>query len=314
MTLLKQETNFLSSAVFPSSRTHPHRLRGLLYTVIGAMCWGLSGTAAQTLLQYDHISAQWLVMVRLLGAALILYCWLRPAFPRQHIRAFICFAIFGLAGVQFTFFAAIASSNAATATCLQYVSMPMIAIYDIIIMRAPMTHKKLLALTIAFIGTFLLILGGASGVFALQITIPGLLMGLLSAAAEAYYLIASKRFVADNGAWSTTTWGFLIGGGVLLFVAPPWNVHIPAQPLPFLFLIAFIIIFGTLIAFGLTFSGVAYITATETSIAMAVQPITTTLAGFLLLHVSLTIQQYIGAACILTAVILLSLERGKKTG
>jgi drug/metabolite transporter (DMT)-like permease len=311
MTLSKQETNFSSSPVAHSAQTHPRRLRGLLYTVTGAICWGLSGTAAQTLFQYDHISAQWLVMVRMLGAALILFCWLRPSFPRQNIRAFIFFALFGLAGVQFTYFAAIEFSNAATATCLQYVSMPMIALYDIIIMRAPMTHKKLLALIIAFIGTFLLILGGANGVFALQITIPGILIGLLSAAAEAYYLIASKRFVADNGAWSTTTWGFLIGGVALLFVAPPWNVHIPAQPLPFLLLIAFIIIFGTLIAFGLTFSGVAYITATETSIAIAVEPITTTLAGFFLLHVALTIQQYIGAACILTAVILLSLERGK---
>lgn len=312
--LPNQETTFSSFTVESPSQAHPHRIRGLLYTVTGAICWGLSGTAAQILFQNYQVSAQWLVMVRMLGAALILYCWLRPSFPRQHIRSFIFFAIFGLAGVQFTYFAAIAFSNAATATCLQYVSMPMIALYDVIIMHSPMTYKKLIVLIIAFVGTFLLVLGGANGVFALQITIPGLLLGLLSAATAAYYLISSKHFVAYYGAWSMTTWGFLIGGGTLLFVAPPWNVQIPAQPLPFLLLIAFIVIFGTLIAFGLTFSGVAHITSTETSIAIAVEPITSTLAGFLLLHVTLTVQQYIGIACILAAVILLSLERRKKIG
>jgi drug/metabolite transporter (DMT)-like permease len=189
----------------------------------------------------------------------------------------------------------------------------MIALYEVIVMRAPMTYKKLLALIIAFVGTLLLVLGGANGLFALQITIPGLVLGLLSAVAAAYYLISSKYFVARYGTWNMTTWGFLIGGGALLFVAPPWNVQIPAQPLPFLLLIAFIIVFGTLIAFGLTFSGVSHITSTETSIAIAVEPITATLAGFLFLHVALTVQQYIGAACILTAVILLSIEREKKT-
>lgn len=312
MTSPEQETSPSSFAVKSPSQARPLRLRGLLYTVAGAACWGLSGTAAQTLFQFYHVSAQWLVMVRMLGAALILYGWLRPPFPRQHVRTFIFFALFGLAGVQLTYFAAIAYSNAATATCLQYVSMPMIALYDVIILRSPMTYKKLLALIIAFIGTLLLVLGGANGIFALQITIPGLLIGLLSAAAAAYYLISSKYFVARYGAWGMTTWGFLIGGGAMLFVAPPWDVQIPAQPLPFLLLIAFIVVFGTLLAFGLTFSGVPHITATETSIAIAVEPITATLAGFLLLHVALTPQQYIGATCILAAVVLLSLERKKK--
>jgi drug/metabolite transporter (DMT)-like permease len=94
----------------------------------------------------------------------------------------------------------------------------------------------------------------------------------------------------------------------MLFLAPPWHVHIPAQPLFFILLIAFVVIFGTLLAFGLTFSGVAHITSTEASIAVAVEPITATLAAFWLLHVALTIQQYIGAACILIAVVILSLE------
>jgi drug/metabolite transporter (DMT)-like permease len=308
MRIPEKETNLSSFAVEPPSQKHPHRLRGLLYAVAGAAFWGLSGIAAQTLFQYYQVSAQWLVMVRMLGAALILFCWLRPPFPRQHRLSFILFALFGLAGVQFTYFAAIAYSNAATTTCLQYISMPMIALYDVIIMRYPLTRKKLIALIIAFVGTFLLVLGGANGVFSLQITLPGLLFGLLSAVTAAYYLIASKRFVTYYGAWNMTTWGFLIGGAAMLFLAPPWHVHIPAQPLFFILLIAFVVIFGTLLAFGLTFSGVAHITSTEASIAVAVEPITATLAAFWLLHVALTIQQYIGAACILIAVVILSLE------
>jgi drug/metabolite transporter (DMT)-like permease len=318
MTSPEQETQFstfpvdTASTLPPAPSVHSYRLRGLLYAVIGAACWGLSGTAAQVLFQYYHVSAQWLVMVRMVGAAIILFAWLRPSFPRQHVLSFVIFALLGLAGVQFTYFAGIAFSNATTTTCLQYTSMPMIALYEVIVLRSPMTSKKLAALIIAFAGLFLLVLGGANGIFALQITIPGLIFGILSAVAAAYYLIASKRFVSSYGVWNMTTWGFLIGGGAMVLLAPPWQVQLPPHPLLFVFLIAFIVIFGTLIAFGLTFSGVKYITSTESSIAISVEPITAALAGFLFLHVTLTTQQYIGAACILLAVTFLSIERGRK--
>lgn len=50
----------------------PNRLKGIIMVVIGACLWGLSGTAAQQLFQYDNISTEWLVTIRLLISGIIL--------------------------------------------------------------------------------------------------------------------------------------------------------------------------------------------------------------------------------------------------
>ncbi|MFZ3195304.1 MAG: EamA family transporter, partial [Bacillus mycoides] len=49
-----------------------NRLKGIIMVVIGACLWGLSGTAAQQLFQYENVSTEWLVTIRLLISGAIL--------------------------------------------------------------------------------------------------------------------------------------------------------------------------------------------------------------------------------------------------
>ncbi len=49
-----------------------NRLKGIIMVIIGACLWGLSGTAAQQLFQYDNVSTEWLVTIRLLISGIIL--------------------------------------------------------------------------------------------------------------------------------------------------------------------------------------------------------------------------------------------------
>jgi drug/metabolite transporter (DMT)-like permease len=287
-------------------------LRGLLYAVCGAVLWGLSGTAAQALFQAYHLTAQWLVTVRMLGAGILLLCWFRPTFPSQHKIRFTVFALVGLAGVQFTYFATIAYSNVTTATCLQYLYLPMIALYELVVQHKVATRGKLVALVMALPGVFLLVLGDQDGRIALQVTPLTLFFGILSAILAAYYLIASQYFVVAAGAWPITTWGFLIGEAAMAFVAPPWNIQVSGNIGMFAMLVAFVVLFGTLLAFGLTFSSLAYVSPMEASIVITVEPITAALASLVFFHVPLLLQQYFGGICILLAVVLLSRE-GKRT-
>jgi drug/metabolite transporter (DMT)-like permease len=285
-----------------------HHIRGLLYAVCGAALWGLSGTAAQALFQMYHIEAQWLVTVRMLGSGVLLLCPFRPALPKQHRKRFVLFAIVGLAGVQFTYFAAIAYANAATETCMQYLYLPMLALYELVVQRKAATRSKLGAMVTALLGVFLLVLGGQNGHIALQITPLALCFGILSAILAAYYMIASKYFVTISGAWPVTTWGFLIGGTAMGIAAPPWSVHVSGNIELFVALVAFVVLFGTLLAFGLTFSSLTYVSPMEASIVITVEPITTALASLVFFHVPLLLQQYLGGICILLAVVMLSLE------
>jgi drug/metabolite transporter (DMT)-like permease len=299
-----------TAASVENSKQGQH-LRGLLYAVCGAALWGLSGTAAQALFQTYHIAAQWLVTVRMLGSAILLLCWFRPTFPRQHRMRFTLFAIVGLAGVQFTYFATIAYSNVTTATCLQYLYLPMIALYELVVQRKAATRGKLGALVMALLGVFLLVLSGQDGRIALQVTPLALFLGVLSAILAAYYLIASKYFVTVSGAWPITTWGFLIGGAAMAIVAPPWNIQVSGNMWLFAALVAFVVVFGTLLAFGLTFSSLTYVSPMEASIVITVEPITAALASLVFFHVPLLLQQYFGGICILLAVVILS-WRGKR--
>lgn len=49
-----------------------HYKSGVLFTVVGALLWGISGTSGQFLLQQRGLTSGWLVAVRILMAGLIL--------------------------------------------------------------------------------------------------------------------------------------------------------------------------------------------------------------------------------------------------
>ena len=103
------------------------RYKGLIMVLVGAPLWGLSGTVAQRLFQDEGFTPGWLVTMRLLvsGILLITGC-LRKSFhqvfavwndPKDRIRLVI-FGIIGMLGVQYTYFVAIQTGNAATATAI----------------------------------------------------------------------------------------------------------------------------------------------------------------------------------------------------
>ena len=46
--------------------------KGFLYTIIGAVSWGFSGSMGQHLFETYHVNAPWLVSVRMIFAGIIL--------------------------------------------------------------------------------------------------------------------------------------------------------------------------------------------------------------------------------------------------
>src|SRR5690349_18178766 len=113
------------------------RGRGILLVLIAAVFWGVSGTVAQYLF-HEGLSASWLVVIRLIfsGFGLLFFA---HKYAKQNIWAvwknkqdatsLILFGIVGMLTVQYTYFAAIEQSNAATATILQYLAPVLIACY-----------------------------------------------------------------------------------------------------------------------------------------------------------------------------------------
>ena len=163
--------------------------QGFALALTSAVLWGVSGACAQFVFHHKDITIGWMVTVRLLlaGALLLAYArWRGRDIWRiwQTKRSAISLLIFGLLGmlsIQYTYFAAIQSSNAATGTVLQYVGPVLIALYFACLRRRWPTGAEASAVALAFLGTVLLVTHGDWT--ELQISPAALFWGLASAAA-----------------------------------------------------------------------------------------------------------------------------------
>lgn len=281
------------------------RLKGLALASAGGILFGLSGVAAQILLQRDGMSVSSLIAARMLGAGVLLWAWRRPRRPQGSWFRVIAFSVVVFGGVQFTFFAAIAYGNVATATLLQFLFVPTVAVYESFAERRGMGVRGMAAALGAAAGTALLVLGRGSGGIGLRITPLGLLFGLLAAAAAAIYFLASRPLVTRDGAWRTATWGFLIGS--LPFVPfASWPQH-SSVPLPeTVGLCLFLVIGGTLLAFILQMGSLSYVRASEAAVAATLEPLVASGMAVAVLHVSLDGLQLAGGVLIIGAVVLLT--------
>jgi drug/metabolite transporter (DMT)-like permease len=222
-------------------------------------------------------------------------------------------SIFGYAGSQFFYLAAIQFSNAATATLLQFLFLPMVAGYEAVTKSLSWSRRWTLTLLLAATGTLLLVVGST---FNILVTPIGLATGLAAAVAAAYYTLGSRHYVRTLGSWWITCWGFAIGGlatlpfglGSLSDYSWPSSV---TNLVELSFLVGFVIVFGTILAFGLYVSGLQYLSATETGIASSAEPIMSAIAAYVLLGVVLTPTQYFGGALMISAVMLVA-TRGRQ--
>lgn len=285
--------------------------KALAAAVSGSALWGLSGTAAQVLVQ-GYVFPVWgLVTIRMLGAAALLLAVARPKWPRPWTASFAAMAVFGLVGSQATYLEALFYSNVTTATLLQFLFLPMVAGYELATGTIRWSARWGILLTLAAAGTVLLVGSLNASGFSILITPLGLVFGLLSAVAGAYYTIATRHFVQTESAWWVSTWGFLLGGVVTIplgiwSLAPYRWPTTAASGALLAGLVLFVVVAGTLFAFTLYVYGLRNLKATEAGIADSVEPIVAAAAGYAILGVHLSALQYVGGALIVIAVALLA--------
>lgn len=294
--------------------------KGFTMVILGAVLWGLSGTAAQQLFQKEGFTSGWMVAVRMSMSGILLLGILAATgkvqsvmaiwrHPRDVIGLFI-FSILGLLGVQFTFFTSIQYGNAPTATFLQYLGPVLITLYVALRARRAPRRIEVVAVLLALIGTLLLVTNGSFGV--LVIPLSALVWGLISALALAFYTVYPVHLLQRFGSAVMTGWGMLIGGlGYSLYEAP-WQQQGQHWSLASLSLVVFVVLFGTLLAFYLYLASLNHISPSEAGVLGGVEPLSSAIAAVIFLHVPLGNATIIGGLMIVTTVIILSKIDGKK--
>ncbi|MCR9015301.1 DMT family transporter [Aquiflexum gelatinilyticum] len=300
------------SATLPAGITSKKSIKGFSMALAAAVFWGVSGTCAQFLFEQKGINPAWLVCWRLLLAGIILMAY---TVSRKNSDAFkiwktpkdalqlLFFSIFGMVAVQYTYFYSINLSNAATATVLQYIGpLIVVAFYAIHHRRWPILVEYA-SLVFALTGTFLLVTHGSFK--QLVISEKALFWGILSAFSLAFYTIQPVRLLRKYSAATVTGWGMLIGGIAFSFISKPWDFH-GTWDLGTWSAFAYIVLFGSVIAFYFFLTSVTIIGAQTASLLCSVEPLSAAAVAVVWLNVSFGAMDWLGTLFILITIFLLT--------
>ncbi len=293
-----------------------HRIEGLALALLASIFWGLSGVCVQFLIQRRGINIEWLVSIRLSIAGILLLAiaaaqghklfsvWRQ----RRDVLSLFGFALLGMVPVQYTYFASIKYSNAATATILQYMGPVLIFVWIAMRSRSWPGIMEWLSLLLALAGIFLLVTHGDPS--RLVISTPALAWGLLSAVGLAVYTLQPARLMADHATPVILGWGFLIGGVCLSFIHPPWMVEGVWDKYTFLNT-GYIILFGTLAAFYAFMVAVRLVGPKPASLMATTEPLAATGVGILWLGIPFGGLDWLACACIMASMVLIALFPGR---
>ncbi len=282
-----------------------------MQALVAAVLWGGSGTLVQFLLQKRDLSVEWLLTMRLLVSGLTLLGFAvlqkRDVLSIWRIRKdaiqLVVFSLIGMLGVQYTYFAAIQHSNAATATVLQFAGPIFIALYLALRERKFPSATEGIAILLAVAGTFLLVTHGRFG--ALSITKTGFFFGIASAVTLAIYTLQPQELLKKYDSTLVIGWAMTMAGILFSFIRAPWQItgYWDVQTFIYVF---FIIMFGTLIAFYSYLNATKLIGGKKTSLLVSVEPLVAVLLGVIWLKTPFMLYDWAGTACIVSTVFLLT--------
>jgi drug/metabolite transporter (DMT)-like permease len=278
-------------------------LLGVASAAMGATLWGLSGVAAQALFR-GGVSPAWLTAMRLLVTGICLVVVVRQLLPARAWPRLAATAA-GVAAAQYFFFAAVNASDVATASFVQFLAVPILAVYEKVADKAPLTWSRVVTVILALAGVGLLAFGGG-GISSFSAV--GLLLGLLCAASIAFYTVSSLPLIREYGVFRINGWASLLGSVPLLVITAPWHVQFRGSGWQLAWLLGFVILIGTLAATSLYFGSLRSITPTEAQTATTAEAIAAAIGAALFLELLLDVVQYLGGALIIVAVFLLCLK------
>lgn len=285
----------------------------------GAMLWGATGPLIEWTLAFFNLSVPFLLTLRMSIAGVLLLIFLKfkkvhlTAIFRQGIwvRQLIIFSIIGMLGCQYTFVAAIEVSNAVVATLLQFLAPIYIIFFLSMKKRKWPPSYQLIGMAGTLAGLFLLLTNGRPD----QLTISGtaLVWGLLLGVAFAFYTIYPARLMQEWGVLLVVAWSMLFGGifiGLInpIFLSTEWPKIMSFHAI---ISILGIIVIGT-IAFVLFLSSMRFISAVETSILSAFEPLTAMVLSVFWFGELLAPTQLFGAFAMLVFVMWLSFAGKEK--
>ncbi|MCZ2257440.1 DMT family transporter [Sporosarcina sp. G11-34] len=295
-----------------------NRLKGIAMIVSGAMLWGATGPMMEWILSSSEMTVSFMLTLRLLLAGTFLLVLLkvqgkqisRPWRQKVWMRQLFIFGVFGMLGVQYTFAAAIDTSNAVIATLFQFLAPIFIIIFVTWSQRTWPPIAQVIGMFVTMVGLFFLLTNGSLSGFALSKI--AVFWGIAVGFAFSFYTLYPGRLMQEWGVLLIVGWAMIIGG-VTLFLLNPLNLlkgSLLFADWGITGMLLLVTIVGT-VAFILFLGSMKYITAVETSILSSFEPLTAMVVSIFWFGSILGMWQLIGAIVMLVGVTWLSIAGSK---
>lgn len=293
-------------------------MKGMGWAGLASVMWGISGTNLQLISQNLAIPATWMLSTRTLITGFILLVLSFIIYGRKTFNVFksrdtaisvVTYAIFGLMLNLLTFYFAVQTGNASAATILQYLSPLFIVLGNIFIMRQRPFRSDIIAFILALVGVVMCITRG--NLTSLALPLVSILWGLGSGITAAFYVVLPRRASAKNPPLVVLGWGTMIAGVLFNLYRPMW-VNPPHISTTLVLSVGTVILFGTILPFGLLLHAINFAPSDVVSIMDALQPIVTSVLSVIFFHLHLNWVEITGIVIVLVAIYILQDGRRRK--
>ena len=284
--------------------------RDFWFVVCAAISWGTVGVATQTVYAQSATNALSLAFFRL-GIAVPLF-WLAGflLLGRRMLRVkrrdlMVMVLMGGMQALyQVCYTAAIAYVGVTVSTLIALCVAPvLVALFSIVVARERLTMATLIALVCALGGTMLLVTA-RSDISMGSAALAGIVLALLSAAGYAGFLLLGRPLTSRYHSLHVNAVAFGVGALLLLAFASSARL-VFTYPVWGWFMLLYLGCIPTAVAYGLFQTGIRSLSATVVSIVTLCEPLTAALLAWLFFHEELGPSGFIGAALLLSAMLLL---------
>ncbi|WP_433873492.1 EamA family transporter [Saccharopolyspora sp. CA-218241] len=277
---------------------------GLVCAVASAICFGGSGPFAKPLIAagFSPLQVAWLRLAG--GAVLMLPFALRHVRTARRVpRLLLGYGLFAIAGVQVSYFAAIATVPVGVALLIEFLGPVLVLGWIRFVRRRPVTRSAALGVVLAVVGLACVVeLWGGLGFDPV-----GLLLALAAAGCQATYFLLSDSG-PDVNPLALVSYGLLLGAAAVTALAQPWrmdwgallgDVELAGHAVPALFAVGWIVLISTALAYLTGIVAVRRLSAPVAGAVAFLEPVVATLLAWALLGEALGPVQVVGGALVL---------------
>ena len=285
-----------------SAPTHRNPALGFGLVVLGATLFIVNAGVSRVALRAG-VDPLTLTTIRVTGttAALLLIAGLvrrsalRP--PRGRLAGLLLVhGVVGVAALQWTYFVAIDRLPVGMALLLEYQAPILVALWARLVQKEEVRPRMWLGLGLAVLG-----LAAATGIWrGLQFDSIGIVAGLGAAVCFAAYFLIGEHGVGVVDPLRVILWSFLVATAALNLVSPVWefDTALLDDPAPLLgrladveipvwALLAWIVLLGTLVPFGVELAALRHLSATTVTMVAMLEPVGVAALGWLWFYESL---------------------------